>query len=474
VPSKKRLGPPSSGEKLREETVRSIAASLNAVVGFAQLLALDASRVPGEMRAGYAEQVRAAARKLMRLVPQVAGIDVTPPSLASGTHAAARELPPDEVASQAPSPEELAAKGARPRVLVVDADDPSRELLAAQLQGRGFDLFLASSSAQGLEVARDTPPDLVFLDAAATDAFETSRTLKATDQYLPVVFVAPIGDGGARLRALEAGAEQYLEKPVSGHELRARVRNLLNIRKSQRELAVQNEQLKRLQAFKDEMAALMVHDLKSPLSAISMNLDVALVALPEGLGDVRGALEDCRLASARLFRMIANLLDIARSEDGRLVVRPTPVDLAQVLGKIAEDHATEARLRDVELAFVCDAKGTFELDPDLIGRVIENLLENGLRYARTGGHLRLAVREAGDVLELRVANDGPPIPPEARAHIFEKYGQVVTSTGTARVNRGLGLYFCRVAAQAHGGAIDLVDEPGMTTCFRVTLARRPA
>ena len=468
---------PSSGEKVREDVARDITSSLNAVVGFAQLLALDPAHVSRQDRARYAEQVREGARRLMRTVPAALGVEMAPAHASSGKFIVSPREPSseDETPSMLPAEDELPASGARPRVLVVDADHAARELVAAQLGGRGFEVCVAASCAEGLRTARAAAPDLVFLDAALEEAFDTARELKASDQYLPVVFVAPIGDGGARLRALEAGTEQYLEKPVSGHELRARARNLLKIRKNQRELAVQNEQLKRLQAFKDEMAALMVHDLKSPLSAIAMNLDVALSALPEdgSCDDVRAALEDCRLGSARLFRMIANLLDIARSEDGRLVLRAAPVDLGALLAKVAQDHATEARLREVQLVWSCNAKGFFELDPDLFGRVIENLLENGFRYTRPGGKMLLSARDVGGAIELHVANDGPPIPAEARMRIFEKYGQVATNTGSARVNRGLGLYFCRVAAEAHGGGIDLCDERGMTTCFRVTVARRP-
>ena len=99
-----------------------------------------------------------------------------------------------------------------------------------------------------------------------------------------------------------------------------------------------------------------------------------------------------------------------------------------------------------------------------------NLLENGLRYTRPGGHLRVSTVDLGTQLEVRVANDGPAIPEGARAHIFEKYGQAQTP-GATRINRGLGLYFCRVAVEAHGGTIQLSDEPEMTTCFSVRIPR---
>ena len=473
-----RPAPPQSGEVLREQSVRDIIGALNAVVGFAHLLAGDEGQWTEEQRARYASHVREGARTLLRLVPAAVGIDAGPMSAQGALLApppAAASFPPAERLSSLPAPSQM-SPDTRARVFVADPDPRARELIAAFLERGAYDVTLLESGRAALECAESAPPDLVLLDASSDDSSRIARALKRRDPYLPVVFMTPLGDGGARLRALEAGAEQFIEKPLNRHELRARVRNLLVLRRNQRALAAQNEQLRSLQAFKDEMAALMVHDLKSPLSAIAMNLDVALSALPEdgALEDVRAALEDCRMAGGRLFRMIANLLDIARSEDGRLAPRATPVDLRQLVEKIAVEHAVEARLRHVNLTCTACAEGLFELDPDLVGRVIENLIENGLRYTRPSGHLTVFAHDRGDVLEIRVANDGPPIPIEHRASIFEKYGQIAAGARLTRANRGLGLYFCRVAAEAHGGAIALDDEPGMTTCFSVTLARKPA
>jgi two-component system, sensor histidine kinase and response regulator len=473
-----RPAPPVSGEELREEIAGEIVGALNAVMGFSQLLAADEGGLARELRERYRAHVREGAGSLRRLVLGVLGIDpATASKRGSGAHAIARLAAAGHGGEErhahvsiAPTPSSPADRAV---VVIVDADPRARELVVANLGGRGYALASFATSADALAFVSTTPPDLLFVAATDEGAFTAWRSLREKDAYLPIVFLTDVGDEHARARALDAGAEQILEKPIARHDLRARAKNLLNLRKNQLALAAQNEQLRRLQSFKDEMAALMVHDLKSPLSAIAMNLDVALGGLPEesGTDDVRGALEDCRVASARLFRMIANLLDIAKSEDGHLIARLAPVELKSLVAKIAQDHLTEAKLRNVHITWDTEIEGLFEVDADLLGRVVENLIENGLRYTRPGGHLRVIAKDLGTELEVRVANDGPAIPPDARAHIFEKYGQAATP-GATRINRGLGLYFCRVAAEAHGGSILLGEEPGMTTCFSVRLPRK--
>lgn len=474
--SLERPTPPASGDETREEVASEVVGALNAVLGFSQLLAADTGTLAAEQREEYATHVRGGARALRRLVLGVLGVDpLAADKRGSGAHAVARAAASIDddakpVASIAPAPNAAATVA---RVVVVDSDPRTRDLVVADLAGRGYEVAVFATCESATAACSARAPDLLLVAAREPDAFAVSHALRERDAYLPVVFMTDVGDERTRSHALEAGAEQILEKPIARHDLRARVKNLLNLRKNQRALAAQNEQLLRLQAFKDEMAALMVHDLKSPLSAIAMNLDVAIGGLPEEgtSDDVRGALDDCRSASARLFRMIANLLDIAKSEDGRLVARLAPVELKSLVAKIAEDHRTEARLRNVHLSWAIEVDGVFEVDADLLGRVVENLLENGMRYTRPGGKLRIVVADLGHMLEIRVANDGTPIPENARAQIFEKYGQAPTP-GAMRLNRGLGLYFCRVAAEAHDGAILLGEEPEMTTCFAVRIPRK--
>jgi two-component system sensor histidine kinase/response regulator len=457
-------------------------APLNAIIGFAALLADYGDDLPADKRRRYAAHVRdggealrsvlARFRPLLESSPiAVAG---APSESSSGTFEVARRGPPAmHPPSEDPGPMPAAGTEGRPVILVVDSDSKSGELTSAYLAGRGYDLVMASSGEQALALAVARRPDLVLLDTRITnvDGFETARRLKAlaSDEYLPIVFVTALADDDSRLRALEAGAEQFLAKPVNRHELRARVRNLLNIRAQQRALAAQNAQLRSLQRFKDETTAMLVHDLKSPLSAMTMNLDFALGELPAPCDVTRGALEDCRMAGARLFRMIANLLDIARGEEGRLVPRPESVDLGELLERILRSHAVEASARNVHLTSSISLGEHAVLDQDLVGRVVENLLENALRYTSSGGNVRLEASLVAGALELRVANDGPVIAPESRSLIFEKYAQASQAAATRGMNRGLGLYFCRIAVEAHGGQITLEQLPDLPTCFRIVL-----
>ena len=449
---------------------------LNAIIGFASVLADSSDSLPVEKRRRYAghilgsgESLQTLLEHLMRAVAQSdADLDLSWPS--SGTFEVA-SAEPAETISTPPEP----ISGSRPVVLVADGDARHRELILAYLSGRGYDVCLAQSGEEALAIASKHRPDLVLLDPLMPniDGFETARRLKAlaSDEYLPVVFVTTLADDDSRLRALNVGAEQCIQKPVGRHELRARVKNLLALRSQQRALADQNAQLKSLQRFKDDTTAMLVHDLKSPLSAMMMNLDYVLGDLPKlgGEGGVRDALEDCRVAGGRLFRMIANLLDIARSEEGRLTPKRTSVDIRELFGKVLEEYAPEAEARSISFVVNVDLDKPVSADPDLLGRVIANLVDNALRYARRSGKIRLTAR-IGAVIELSVAHEGPRLSADARRTIFDKYTQA-SATGAATMNRGLGLYFCRVAVEAHGGTISLIEEADTPMCFRVELPR---
>jgi PAS domain S-box-containing protein len=238
-----------------------------------------------------------------------------------------------------------------------------------------------------------------------------------------------------------------------------------------RESSVRNNTLVELGRFKDEVAAMIVHDLKNPLSVIVANYDYIVEGF-EGSPDCLEALQASQTAGRRMLRLLANLVDVARLENGMLDVHASKITLSPLLESVAEQRRVLARSRKVEILLTPSSDITVEVDADLLTRTVENILDNALRYTPRGGSIEIDVRDVGPNVELRIGNSGRAIPVEVRSTIFDKYAQAGSDIG--RMNLGLGLYFCRLAIEAQGGGIWVEEGDRMPTVFGIRLPRRVA
>ena len=251
---------------------------------------------------------------------------------------------------------------------------------------------------------------------------------------------------------------------------------------SRDELLRHNTALQDAQREHRELTELIVHDLKAPLSALRAGLDWVRGQLPLDRPELGEAIADADAAARRMGAMIGDLLAISRLDQGDLPLRRQSVSLRSLFDLIAHTYTRRAAEKGIALTSdFTDATGAqvdgqldVHADPTLLQRVMENLVENALRYTRPNGQIRLsAARRAGArtrPVEIAVSNDGPPIPAPERARIFHKFarGQGEDEDATA-ATAGLGLYFCKRAIEAHGGAIAVVESPDWPTSFRITL-----
>ena len=238
-----------------------------------------------------------------------------------------------------------------------------------------------------------------------------------------------------------------------------------------RESTVKNEALVQVGQFKDQVAAMIVHDLKSPLSVIVANYEYLLEGF-EGSADCLEALRDSQNAGRRMLRLLENLVDVARLESGTFDVSPSSIVLSTLLQTVADQRRVLARSREITIVFTPDGDVTATFDCDLVTRTIENILDNALRHTPRGGSIEIEVRQVGADAEIRIGNSGSPIPIESRKSIFERYGHASSDVG--RMNRGFGLYFCRLAVEAQGGEIWIEETDRLPTVFAVRLPRQPA
>jgi signal transduction histidine kinase len=279
-------------------------------------------------------------------------------------------------------------------------------------------------------------------------------------------------------RALRAGGNDFLTKPVRPTELVVRVQAALDLRRLGAELREQyaalrrqRDELFRLQLQKERLMAFVVHDLKNPVNA--MDLHAQLLLRDQTLGaSARDSAGQIRAEARQLTRMILNLLDIARADEGNLAPRLADVDLPAIVTDVFAELDAVARSRRVGLRSAL-AHRHLRADADLLRRAVANLVENAIRHAPSDTVVTVSSSRSAAAIELRVADQGSGVPPELRDKIFEPFVQAETAAGTGtRQGRGLGLAFCKAAVVALGGTI-AVEDSDVGAVFLVSLPETP-
>jgi two-component system sensor histidine kinase/response regulator len=365
-----------------------------------------------------------------------------------------------------------------PDILVVDDDPRNRRLLEEYLLAAGYDVRLAPDGRTALAEAAKRPPDLVLLDVMMPDlsGLEVCRQLKndPRTRLCQVVLVTALDGSPHRVEGLDTGADDYVTKPVRREEFMAKVRSMLRASRLLAELeaarstvALRNAKLEELEALKETLTQTLVHDLKNPLAAVLGNLELMERKADESILHL---VRRSKAAAWRMHQMILNLLDIGQLEEGKLQLRPADVDAGSLARKACLEMEGSAAHRGV--TFEIDAEpgeAILKADGAVLRRVLDNLLANAIEHSPQDGIVRVAVTPCDEGIEITVADQGPGVPPAFRERIFEKFQRVENRHSVPGANRGLGLTFCRLAVEAHGGTIWVDDAPGGGALFRALL-----
>ena len=223
-----------------------------------------------------------------------------------------------------------------------------------------------------------------------------------------------------------------------------------------------------LREKKRVLAALVVHDLRSPLSAIQGYLQLLREELADDQRPVALAyLDDATTLVGKALSLVATILDVDELEDGILRAHRQPTKILELVERARAGNRAHLEVRQLHFDLRCDPHLTANIDRDLFARVVENLLDNASRYAPRGGRVAVHAHRQGAYTEIAVGNNGPPVPAIDREAIFGRYFQVEARRASARANRGLGLYFCKLAVEAHGGTLHVEERRELGAVFVV-------
>ncbi len=370
-----------------------------------------------------------------------------------------------------------------PLILVADDVTPNVEMLCDQLATHGFRTLTASDAPSALALALSEHPDLCILDVAmpAGDlgvddraaGYEVCRRLKRDPRTknMPVIFVTALNDNSDRVKAIEAGGDDFLTKPHNRMVLGARVRSLLKHKDAADALEEALRAQDELAKSRDDLMKMIVHDLKTPLTAVLATLEMVVDGDYGALQEPqRAALADAERQAEDLLALIQNLLEVTKVEESKIALAPEPIAPAAFLSEMVFDW--QARLQQegaTATIEVADDAPVFHADKAVMKRVFANLLQNALTHSPIGVHVRLRARKDGDGILFTVADNGPGIPKEYHELIFRKFEQVRTANVPKTRSSGLGLAFCRLAVEGHGGRIWVQSEEGRGTQFHIRL-----
>ena len=229
---------------------------------------------------------------------------------------------------------------------------------------------------------------------------------------------------------------------------------------------------------REDLTRTMVHDLRNPLNNI-LGAQELLVAMGDLASDQQEVMFVARESTRRMLDMVNSILDISRLESGRMELDRRPLDLAQAIATVLQNQLPIARQKEIELAQEVETPNGSSAaveptdlplalaDGPLVERVLQNLVDNALKFTPVGGQVRVTVRPEQEDGRLRVAvkDSGPGIPPELEGRLFRKF----TTGRQPGSGTGLGLAFCRMVVEAHGGRIWVESEPGQGTTFLFSL-----
>lgn len=363
------------------------------------------------------------------------------------------------------------------RILAVDDSPDNLFLVQTLLETQGYQIFLAEDGISALEQVEAIRPDLILLDVMmpGIDGYEVTRRIRRNQPrlgFIPILLITAYQQSSV-VEGLDAGADDFIRKPIELEELLARVRALLRLKAS-------IDEQDRMSRQREDFVSRLTHDLRTPLVAADRMMHLMQ---EEAFGPIspalQEALENMVRSNRNLLQMVNTILEVYRHEAGNKTLTFLPVDLQDLIQEVVEELAPLVPQETLKLSIDLGQLPPALKPPMVLGdrmelrRVLTNLLGNAIKFTEAGC-ITVRLRQGDCVspdhpathwLCLEVEDSGSGIPLEDQAHLFERFRQGEHK----RAGSGLGLYLSRRIVEAHQGKIEVRSQPGVGSCFQVHL-----
>lgn len=380
--------------------------------------------------------------------------------------------------------------GAEPiNFLLVDDLEENLLALEALLQRDGLTCLKANSGDEALEIllVHDVALALLDVQMPGLDGFQLAEFIRGNERtkHIPIIFLtAGSADLQRRFRGYEAGAVDFIQKPIEPDILRSKAnvffdfhQQRLRLLRQRDELEVYAEALRTADRHKNQFLAVLGHELRNPVMALAAGLELLKRRDdPEIARDLRAKMER---QVAQLTRLVEDLLDISRIDQGKILLRKQRTELQPILDAAIEASRPLIDLKHHTLCVdVLPEPIWLDADYTRIAQIVTNLLNNAAKYTPDGGQIHIATKARDGLVEIAVSDNGIGIPADMQSRIFEIFTQVQSAGPGPHAGLGIGLALVKQLVSLHGGTITL-QSSGEDTGSRFTvtlpaLAAQPA
>lgn len=359
-------------------------------------------------------------------------------------------------------------------VLIVDDTPANLDLLERILEDRGYVVRSMPSGPLALKSAVHRPPDLILLDIKmpGMDGYEVCARLKETEaaSHIPIIFISALQETDDKVRAFQAGGVDYVTKPFQADEVLARVHTHLQLKKTQEQLARQNEELKQAAQLRDDVERITRHDLKGPLNSI-LPVPSLLEPYYDFSDEHRELLKNVEHSAHKMLELINRSLDLYKMETGAYQALVQPMNILPIVRSAVTEAAAGSAASGKHWRILRNGEPLDEFqevwaeaEAMLCYPMFSNLLQNAFEASPKGATVEIDLDDSDEsALHITIANQGA-VPMAIRERFFDKYVTFGKETGT-----GLGTYSARLCAETQNGSIRLASEQGDYTRVTVTL-----
>ncbi len=358
-------------------------------------------------------------------------------------------------------------------IFIID-DDPTNISILSEIFPGSYAIKAATSGNAALKtIILGTKPDIILLDIMIPDmdGYSVCERIKENQSLvdIPIIFISTLDTTIDKVRAFNSGAVDYITKPFQPEEVIARVETHLRLKRFNHQLQKNIVQLRELEQARDSLIHMIIHDMRSPLGAVSCFLEMIVKSPDDAVDDsLKLPLNKAYSAICIVIEMMNSILDIQKIENGKIQlnlqknnIKKTISDAIELMGSLDNKCSISINEQDVD-RFI-------KYDQDIIRRVILNLISNAVKYTPNDEIIIIRYKYRGTSLYISVTDCGPGISKEYHKKIFEKFEQVGVRSEGEMHSSGLGLTFCKMAVEAHGGTITVKNEKDKGCTFTVEI-----